>query len=175
MELRFVAAELGALDELRCDVLLLPIASDERPLRGAAGLVDWRLCGALSRLIAQGRVTGARGERVLVPTRPRLSFEKLVLLGTGSRLGFDETVFRTSIDAAMDVLRKLRARTAALALPGRSLEGTTAERGLELFLGAAGDLLERDEITVVETSEAQRLMLPVLERARRKARALESG
>jgi hypothetical protein len=29
------------------DALVVPVWSDVRPLRGAAGLLDWRLCGRL--------------------------------------------------------------------------------------------------------------------------------
>ena len=41
------------------DALVVPVWSDVRPLRGAAGLLDWRLCGRLSQMIREGRVSGA--------------------------------------------------------------------------------------------------------------------
>ena len=40
---------------------------DERPLRGAAGRADWRLCGAASELLASKRLRGRVGEAVLIP------------------------------------------------------------------------------------------------------------
>ena len=175
MELRFVAPALSALDGLRCDALIVPIAEDERPLRRTAGLVDWRLAGALSRLASRGVVRGAVGERILVPARPRLAVDKVVLLGTGASAAFDDAVFVATIAAAIDVLAGLRARTAALALPGRAIERIGPERALELFLEHAADPLSRDEITILDGADAQRVMLPVLERARRRARARESG
>lgn len=173
MELRFVAPDLRALDGIRSEALALPFFEDERPLRGAAGLADWRLCGRLSRLLVRGKMRGARGERVLVPARPRLAFEKLFLFGLGKRADFDEASFVASVADVLDTLEGVRARTAVLALPGRSLEIVGAERALELFLGAARDRTEHDEITLIEPPEAQRTMIPALERARRKARALE--
>ncbi|AKF06930.1 M17 family peptidase N-terminal domain-containing protein [Sandaracinus amylolyticus] len=175
MELRFVAPDLRALDGLRSEALALPFFQDERPLRGAAGLVDWRLCGRLSRLLVRGRMRGALGERVLIPARPRLAFEKLFLFGLGPRAAFDETAFVASVDDVLDTLEKMRARTAVIALPGRSLELVGPERALELFLSAARDRHEHDELTLIEPLDAQRSMIPVLERARRKARALEGG
>lgn len=175
MELRFVAPDLRALDEVRSDALALPFFEDERPLRGAAGLADWRLCGRLSRLLVRGKVRGARGERVLVPVRPRLGFEKLFLFGLGKRAEFDETSFVAAVADVLDTLEGVRARNAVLALPGRSLELVGAERALELFLSTVRDRTEHDELTLIEPPEAQRTMVPALERARRKARALESA
>lgn len=173
MDLRFVAPDLRALDVLRCEAIALPFFEDERPLRGAAGLVDWRLCGRLSRLVVSGRVRGRRGERVLVPARPRLATEKLVLFGLGPRARFDEATFVATVGDVLDTLEGLRARTLVMALPGRSLELVAPERAIELFLAAARERTEHDELTLIEPPDAQRAMIPVLERARRKARALE--
>lgn len=171
MELRFVAPDLRAIDGLRCEAIALPFFEDERPLRGAAGLIDWRLCGRLSRLLVRGQVRGGQGERVLVPARPRLTCDKLFLFGLGPRARFDETTFVAAIADVLDTLEGVRARTAMLALPGRSLELVTPERALELFLAATRDRTEHDELTLIEPPDAQRAMMPVLERARRKARA----
>ncbi len=175
MELRFVAPDLRAIDGLRCEAIALPIFEDERPLRGAAGLVDWRLCGRLSRLLLHGRIRGERGERVLVPARPRFGCDKLFLFGLGPRAEFDEDSFVTTMIDVFDTLAKVRARNIVLALPGRSHELVRPERAIELFLVAARQCTEHDELTVIEPLEAQRVMLPVLERARRKARALEGA
>ncbi|MCB9730407.1 MAG: hypothetical protein H6744_03750 [Deltaproteobacteria bacterium] len=78
-------ANLRRLDDCPGDLLILTVFADERPLPGLAGLADWRLCGALSRWFLEGFVTGEAGERVLYPTRGRLSHPKLFLLGLGPR------------------------------------------------------------------------------------------
>jgi hypothetical protein len=59
----FLASDLGKWDQLENapETLVLPFFSDERPLRGAAGLCDWRLCGRLSRMLQAGRVAGQLG------------------------------------------------------------------------------------------------------------------
>jgi hypothetical protein len=183
LDLRFVAPDLRALDALKCDAIALPFFEDERPLRGAAGLADWRMCGRISRLLLRGRVRGARGERVLVPARPRLSCEKLFLFGLGARASFDDSVFAAAIADMLETLDGVHARNAAIALPGRSLEVLAPERAIELFFaaladdqrarGARGNRLDHDELTVIDDLDAQRAMIPVLERARRRARALE--
>ncbi len=78
-------ADLRRLDDCPGDLLVLTVFSDERPLPGLAGLADWRLCGALSRWFLNGFFSGGPGERVLYPTRGRLSHPKLMLLGLGPR------------------------------------------------------------------------------------------
>jgi hypothetical protein len=77
--------DLRVLDDHPADLLVLTAFQDERPLEGLAGLVDWRLCGALSSWRVGGFSTGAFGEQVLMPTGRRLSHPKLLLMGLGPR------------------------------------------------------------------------------------------
>ena len=67
------------------EALILTFFADERPLRGAAGLCDFRLCGRISRLLASGKVGGAWGETTLYPPlahgQAKLSFPQLLLFG----------------------------------------------------------------------------------------------
>ena len=171
MDVRFVQPDLRRLDELRSEALSLPFFADERPLRGALGLVDWRLAGEISRLILRGRISGALGERVLVPARPKLPFEKLFLFGVGERAAFDEAVFESAVEGVLDTLGKARVRASVCALPGRALGLVEPERAMEMFLRVSGLDPEQDEITLVEDAEAQKAMVPIVERERRKARA----
>ena len=74
-----VPATLRSLDDQACDVLVLTAFSDERPLSGLSGLVDWRLGGVLSDWLINGFATGRANERVLYPSQGRLS-QRFVLL-----------------------------------------------------------------------------------------------
>ena len=47
MALSVLPLDLARWDESARDCLVLPVFRDDRPLRGAAGLADWRLCGRL--------------------------------------------------------------------------------------------------------------------------------
>src|SRR5690606_9263302 len=112
---------LRSLDRLKSEALSLPFFSDERPLRGVLGLVDWRMCGRISALIEGGRVDGARDEIVLVPARPRLTFEKVLLFGLGPRDEFDLEAFGRTTERMLETLTRARVRASALVLPGRAL------------------------------------------------------
>src|SRR5688572_11813098 len=153
------------------EALSVPVFEDERPLRGAPGLVDWRLCGLISRLILRGRLRGTTGETVLVAARPRLTFEKLFLFGLGKRDAFDEAVFRAAVERMLGTLTRARVRASVLVLPGRATERIAAVRAMEIFLEIAQKHPEHDEVTLVEDAEAQKAMGPVVERERRRARA----
>ena len=171
MDVRFVQPDLRRFDELKSEALSLPFFADERPLAGALGLVDWRLAGQISRLILRGRISGAPGERVLVPARPKLPFEKLFLFGLGHRASFDEAVFESSVRTLFETLGKAHVRASVCALPGRAVGLVAPERAMELFLRLSGPEPEQDEITLVEDTEAQKVMAPIVERERRRARA----
>jgi hypothetical protein len=83
--IELIVADMRALDAQSDDLLVLGVLEDERPLVGLAGLVDWRLCGALSRWIVSGFATGVWGESVLYPSSTRLAQRVTLVLGLGTR------------------------------------------------------------------------------------------
>jgi len=171
MEIRFAPRALESLGLLKTEVLCLPVFADERPLRGAAGLIDWRLCGRLSTLLVEGALTGDLGEALLMPPPgQRLALERLLLLGAGRRVGLDEARCRALMDEVVRRVRALRVRTAALALPPALRATLEPERTIDLVLEAFAPSSEGlDELVIVDTPEAQRAMEPRIERARRRA------
>ena len=65
-QIAFLPVDLGRWDHCPGgDALVVPLWADVRPLRGAAGLLDWRLNGRLSQLLREGRLLGAAGEKLL--------------------------------------------------------------------------------------------------------------
>lgn len=164
MRIAFVPPDLRRLDPLRCDVLALSFFRTERPLRGAAGLVDWRLCGRLSRLQAAGRLTGEPGEITLLPPRPRLPFDKLLLLGLGAPESFDEAAYAQALRSTFTALASMRTHSVAMALPGRTTGAIGPERAMTalLELGAAAE--DQDELVLIEDAESQKVMAPLAQR-----------
>src|SRR5580692_11849338 len=110
MELRFLLPELRRMDEPTVELCACTLWSDERPLRGFAGLLDWRLGGRLSALLASGFVTGEAGEALLVPGKPHLPFEKVLVVGLGMRAEFDDASFREAMGRVARSLEHLRVR-----------------------------------------------------------------
>ena len=171
MDIRFVPPELRRLDKLKCEALALAFFEDDRPLVGTAGLVDWRMGGALSKLLLRGRISGARGEVVLMPPRPRLPLHKLFLFGLGARSRFDDAAQREAIELVLSTLGRAKVRTSAIVLPGRAEHLAQPGPSMAAFLEVAAGHPDHDEVTLVDTPDAQREMEPVLEQERRRARS----
>jgi hypothetical protein len=156
IRLGFLPPDLGRWDGAEADALCVFVFEDQRPPRGAAGLLDWRLCGQLSRWLSGGRLTGRRGERLLAPLGGRLPWAKVVVLGAGGQGGFDEQVYRSAVRDALGTLSGIGARRYVLALPGRAEGRIAPRRALEILReeGRAYDT----EALVVEASGAQKEM-----------------
>lgn len=170
MELRFVSPSLRRLDQAATEVLVAALAEDERPPHGIAGLVDWRLAGRISRLCQSGFATGALGEVVLVPGKPKLPFDKVLLFGVGPRAAFDEVAYRGVIQSVLGTLEDLRARSAVVELPGRHFAALSAERATSLLLELASTRPDHDLWTLIDDAEAQRVIQQLMVQERRRAR-----
>ncbi|MGK5081735.1 M17 family peptidase N-terminal domain-containing protein [Bdellovibrionota bacterium FG-1] len=72
-----------ALFEGKIGALISTLSSDERPLQGLAGLLDWRFEGAISRLLKSGFLTGNPGECAYLPLQRAGVTYHLLLIGMG--------------------------------------------------------------------------------------------
>ena len=71
------------VDLQECGILILGFFEDERPLRGSAGWIDWRLNGMLSHFLIEGRLTGEWEETTLLASQGRIVPRLLLLIGLG--------------------------------------------------------------------------------------------
>ncbi len=108
------------IEQVRAEVVVVSHFETDRPLRGAAGRADWRLCGLLSGLIGAQRLCGERGELALTPTYGRMKSDRLLLLGLGSREDFDAEQLRAATHATLRRVLALGAASVALPAPGES-------------------------------------------------------
>jgi leucyl aminopeptidase len=139
------------------DLFVVPIWTDVRPLRGAAGLLDWRLNGRLSDCLREERFAGERGDRLLWPTQ-RLPWRGVLALGLGATRDFDEDRFRDALDTTFAVMRGLGLSTLACALPGRETNRLGPERAATLFRECAQDRNHIAALTLLDTAPALKMM-----------------
>lgn len=170
MDLRFSTPELRKLDLLGTEIIVSSIASDERPPHGVTGLLDFRLAGRISRLIQAGFLTGKVGEVLLIPGKPKLPFDKILLFGIGKRSDFNDPVYRTVLNKILRTLEGLRARTAVVELPGRHFDAISPERAADILLESTGGQKEHDVWTLIEPAEAQRAITQHMIQERRRVR-----
>jgi hypothetical protein len=154
MALNVLPLDLARWDETKRDCLVLPVFRDDRPLRGAAGLADWRLCGKLSRLLKASRASADAGETMLLPPGRRLSFSRVMWFGLGDAKGYSESRFRVDLTWIAQVVAKAGMRDFTLQLPGRASGLIGARRAIEIVL-EDHDLADLP-ITVIEDPAGQK-------------------
>lgn len=156
----FLPPELTRWDLAEADTICVFVFEDQRPPRGAAGLLDWRLCGRLSRLLIRERFAGREREKLLAPLGGRLPWKRMLVVGAGASRSFDENVYRGCLTVALDTLSALGAQRYVLSLPGRAEGRIAPRRALEILreIGRAHDT----EALVVEAPSSQKEMADVV-------------
>ena len=117
--LQIAAAELSleGLDGLPpCDLVAFA-GEEERPLRGLPGLVDWRLCGALSRLVKAEHFTGARHAPLLTVSGGAIPAARIFLFGVGQAAALAKAAPGAYLEEAFAVVARAGGERVALALP----------------------------------------------------------
>ncbi|NOK19915.1 M17 family peptidase N-terminal domain-containing protein [Corallococcus carmarthensis] len=130
---------LEGLDALTgVDALCLFVAEDDRPLPSSAGYVDWRLCGALSRVLQGGFFTGVKDDWLLLPSDGKLPVPRIFVVGLGSRKRLDAASLGEALAGAAKVLSRAKVEAVALEVPqGASLsDSARAEAYQRQFLPA---------------------------------------
>jgi len=145
------------------DALVVPVWSNVRPLRGAAGLLDWRLCGKLSRMLLDGWFVGNVGEKLLLATN-RVPWQRVLAVGIGESTAFDPDHLRAALDCCLEALRRLGAKSMAIAFPGRDIDLVRPDLAMQTFREALaqsesseGQWLER--LTVIDGAPSAKLRL----------------
>ncbi len=136
-------------------------------------MCDWRLGGRISGLLRTGFLSGARGEVLMIPGRPRLSFDKILLFGTGTRGDFDEAAYREILAHMLTTIAGLYSRIAVVQLPGRQSGAIAAERAADMLLEATArdpDAYRNDVWTLAEDADARRRIQQHMVEERRRIR-----
>lgn len=155
MAVSVLPLDLARWDEVQRDALVLPVFTNDRPLRGAAGLVDWRLCGRLSRLLKSERADGRAGETLLLPPGRRLQFSRVLWFGLGEAKGYTDDRFRRDIARILDVVARAGVTEWAIQLPGRASGLIGARRAIELLLENDAALVDCT-VTLLEDPAGQK-------------------
>jgi hypothetical protein len=156
--------DLSRWDEAARDTLVLPVFKDDRPLRGAAGLADWRLCGRLSRLVNSSRATAEAGETLLLPPGRRLRFSRILWFGLGDARGYTDQRFRNDLTWIREVVTGAAVADWALQAPGRASGLIGARRAVEIMLEDAA--LVEQPVTLLEDPAGQKDIAELLRQSR---------
>ncbi len=133
-----------ALHRVESACAVVGVFDDQRPLRGGAGLVDWRLCGRLGALLHEGRLAG---RWALLSGEGRLGTPRVLVGALGESRGFDTSRLATFTAEAAQRVLELRAGDVAwdLAFAGPAVtpDGAAAAvlQGFSAVLEAAREPL----------------------------------
>jgi hypothetical protein len=159
---------LEPVDSALPAAVYLFLFENKHPLKEFTGLLDWKLMGNISRLMINGFITGQLNEAVFLAPGKKLPFSHLILHGLGKKEDFDEFAFQTALLKMQQSQNNLKDTEPLIALPGRPENISTPQWAIEQFLG----FLEKDSKTekykVIDSPEAQKIMIPIAERWRLK-------
>lgn len=130
---------MESLDSLEgIDALCLFVGEDERPLRGTAGYVDWRMCGALSRVLQDGFFTGAPNDSLLLPASGRFPIWRIFVIGVGRKQALTPDALGRALGKAAETLKRAQVESVALEIPGDGVldDGLRARTLTSRFLPA---------------------------------------
>ncbi len=153
MALSVLPLDLARWDETKRDTLVLSVFRDERPLRGAAGLADWRMCGRLSRLVKANKIGAEANETMMLPPGRRLAFSRILWFGLGESKGYSDDRFRKDLARIVEVVSKANITDWALQPPGRASGLIGARRAIEIMLEES---ISEKTFTLIEDPAGQK-------------------
>lgn len=104
------------IKKLETDAVAVGFFEDIRPLKGAAGALDWILCGSLSQLLIHKKIRGACGEVALLTTKGKIPAPKVFMVGLGPRSQMTPATLREASRTAAAVISGAGVVRAALDL-----------------------------------------------------------
>ena len=136
MSISLVELAMESIGDTGADTLVAYHFEEERPLRGLAGHVDWRMNGSLSKMVQKGVATGRSRDMVLTPGRRQFPVQRILLTGLGKKAAFGGDQFRAASLATLRTLLRLPSSHFALELPGGARHGLSPRAAIEMWLTA---------------------------------------
>jgi hypothetical protein len=146
------------IDRQECQLVSAGLFEDERPLRGPAGLLDWRLNGAISREIINGRITGQFKETVIIPSSRWIQSPKILLIGLGSARRISYPKLREVSAHLLQTLLKIEVIDFCCSIPHSKPYPIECSKAVEVWVEGLADALNlsgkfREEMRMRITEE----------------------
>ena len=104
-------------DRIPGEVLVVPLFEDQRPLGGPVAVVDWRLDGALTRMILGGELSGRHGEVLAMPANAKFAAPWVMITGCGRWRTLDDRGYPALVARLLKLAVRAGIRELALCLP----------------------------------------------------------
>lgn len=141
------------IDRVPAELVLLMHYQDQVPLQGLLGLVDWRVNGKLSRLVKDKVFSGSAREMLLMPAERRFKADKLVLLGLGRKVDFEEGHISQVFDFIFQTSSRMKASQVCLSISRLLPSQFEWRNAVRLFVSKLVDFPGIKEIIFCEPTE----------------------
>jgi len=131
------------VDVQECDALVAGFFSDERPLKGPSGWIDWRFNGMLSQLLMENKLSGDWMEATLIPSQERILPRMILLLGLGQAKSYGYLRLRNLSSYLLDTFRKLGWLKVCLSFPCGEGYHVDCRKIVESLIEGIADALEQ--------------------------------
>jgi hypothetical protein len=133
------------VDIQECDVLVAGFFSDEKPLKGSSGWIDWRLNGILSRFLIEKRLTGSWKETTLIPSHGRIVPRMILLIGLGNVKEYSYLRVRELSFYLLKTLQKLNTFNICFSLPYDAPYNVDCGKLIEVLIEGITDCLDQNQ------------------------------
>ncbi len=103
-------------DRMEAEAVAAFFFEDERPVRGPAALLDWRLNGLLNRILLSGQAAGQEGEQLLIMNNGKIAADWTIFVGGGRWAYLDSRHYAEMIRNLLLACRRAGLARIALAL-----------------------------------------------------------
>jgi len=110
------------IQDIPCNLFCLWHFSDEKPLKGITGLIDWRLDAGISQLIMSGKIEGSWGEKVMLGAMNALDGKELLIIGLGQRDAFEQSRMQEAGRLIARTVLDLKLESICMSLPGSGMK-----------------------------------------------------
>ncbi|MCE9625602.1 MAG: hypothetical protein K8R69_09165 [Deltaproteobacteria bacterium] len=141
------------IDEVENHLTMVLAYEDVRPLKGQAGMVDWRLNGSLSNLILKDRFNGKRGEALLMPLHGRLPAKELLVMGMGNHQDIQDQELPRFVSMILDKLLLKKDTSFCLSLSDLAKGMFEWRNAVRLFMSMLSGRGEDFHISLIEPRE----------------------
>ena len=169
------------IDKIETEAIVLLFFSNERPLKGPTGLIDWRMNGSISRLISKGMISGEKGEATLILPNKRIKSKKILMAGLGDSSAFGEAGLKDTANAIIRQLDKISIKNFVVAIPPLIQSNMSTKDAATTLVRQLVETIEKDKLngsqifaTIVMEKEFIKETKDAIEELRKGIRGIET-